>query len=134
MTVVFMALLAITVGERINPRAGRLLLAPLLILGSASLLYWRATGDLRLYVLVQFYPMLALPLMLALFPPRYSGVAGVWAMIAFYVMAKLFEFADQWIWQLAKPLSGHPLKHVAGVLAMLCYAECIFHRTKMGRS
>ena len=131
MTVVFMALLSITVGERVDPRAGRLLLAPLLGLGIISLLYWKATGDLRLYALVQFYPMLALPVMLALFPPRYTGTAGIWAMIGFYVIAKFFEFADQRIWQLAAPWSGHPLKHAAGALAMLCYVHTVFHRSRM---
>jgi lipopolysaccharide export LptBFGC system permease protein LptF len=74
MTVVFMGLLAVTIGERISMRAGRLLLAPLIVLGAASVLYWRFSGDLRLYVVVQYYPMLALPLMLILFRPRYSVV------------------------------------------------------------
>jgi hypothetical protein len=131
MTVVFMALLAITVGERIDPRAGRLLLTPLLVLGIISLLYWKITGDLRLYALVQFYPMLALPLMLVLFPPRYTGTAGVWAMIGFYALAKALEFTDQRVWQLAAPLSGHPLKHAAGAAAMLCYIQTMLHRSRM---
>jgi hypothetical protein len=123
-----MTLLAITFGERINPRTGRLLLAPLLVLGVASLLYWKASGDLRLYVLVQFYPMLALPLMLAWFPPRYTGAGGTWAMIGFYVLAKALELADSRIWQAAAPLSGHPWKHAAGAVAMLCYVQTMCHR------
>src|SRR6185437_3885544 len=108
MTIVFMALLSITLGERVDPRAGRLSLAPLLLLGIASLLYWKAERDLRLYVMVQFYPMLALPLMLSLLPPRYTGSAGVWAMIGLYVVAKALEFADHRLSQAAAPLSGHP--------------------------
>ena len=128
MAIVFMALLAITVGERVHPRAGALLLTPLLALGVASLLDWRVTGDLRLYGLVQFYPMLALPLMLAVFPPRYTGTVGIWAMIGFYALAKLLEFADHPIWSVAAPISGHPWKHVAGAAAMLCYVEAVRHR------
>jgi len=128
MTIVFMALLSITFGERLNLRAGRLLLAPLLVLGVASLLYWKATGDLRLYILVQFYPMLALPLMLAWLPARYTEAGGIWAMIGFYVLAKALESADSRIWQAAAPLSGHPWKHVAGAAAMLCYVQTMRHR------
>ena len=128
MTIVFVALLSITLGERLNLRAGRLLLAPLLVLGVASLLYWKATGDLRLYILVQFYPILALPLMLAWLPARYTEAGGIWAMIGFYVLAKALESADSPIWQAAAPLSGHPWKHVAGAAAMLCYVQTMRHR------
>lgn len=128
MTVVFMALLSITIGERVNAQAGRRLFIPLLAIGATSLLVWKITGDLRMYGLVQFYPMLALPLVLIFFPPRYTGTAGVWAMIGLYAIAKVLEFSDQWVWRIAAPLSGHPLKHIAGAVAMLCYVETIRRR------
>jgi hypothetical protein len=126
MTVVFMTLLAVTVRERVGSETRRsradvdvcptwLLLLPLLAAGVGSLVVWRSTGDLRAYGLVQFYPMLALPLILILFPAR--GSWGVWAMIGFYVLAKGLELADH------APFSGHPWKHVAGAVAMLCYVE-----------
>ncbi len=128
MTAVFVTLLAITVGERINSEAGRFLLIPLLTLGVVSLLVWRLTGDLRAYGLVQFYPMLALPLILIMFPARYSGAAGIWAMIALYALAKLIEFVDHSIWKAAAPVSGHPWKHIAGAIAMLCYVQTVRER------
>jgi len=127
MTIVFMTLLAATEGERVNSDAGRLLL-PLLATGAFSLLLWKTTGDLRAYGLVQFYPILALPLMLILFPAPYTGTAGIWAMIGLYAFAKLLEFSDRWVWNNAAPLSGHPWKHVAGAFAMLCYMETIRRR------
>ena len=132
MTIVFMTLLAITVGERISSTAGRLLLLPFLAIGAVSLLVWKLTGDLRAYGLVQFYPMFALPLMLILFPGRYSAVAGIWAMIAVYALAKLLEFADHLVWNAAAPLSGHPWKHAAGAIAMLCYVQTVRHRKTGG--
>jgi len=49
-------------------------------------------------------------------------------MIGFYVLAKALESADAKIWQAAAPLSGHPLKHVAGAAAMLCYVQMMRHR------
>jgi hypothetical protein len=61
MTIAFMSLLAITMGERIDSRYPRLLLAPLLLIGAASVVYWRLAGDLRWYALVQFYPAIAIP-------------------------------------------------------------------------
>ena len=128
MTIVFMALLSITVGERVNSESGRLLLFPLLAIGVGSLLAWKMTSDLRMYGIVQFYPVLALPVMLICFPPRYTGTAGIWAMIGLYVIAKVLEFSDQWIWRIAGPLSGHPFKHIAGAVAMLFYVEAIRRR------
>jgi hypothetical protein len=56
MTLVFMSLFAATIGERIDLRIGRLSLLPLLALSVTSVAYWRVTGDLRLYGIVQFYP------------------------------------------------------------------------------
>src|SRR5580704_19271965 len=73
MAISFMAILAIVVEERVNVRAGTILLWPLAALGVFSLLVWRWTGDLRLYVWVQFFACLALPLIFLLFPPTYTG-------------------------------------------------------------
>ena len=120
MTIVFMALLAITIGERVSVRAGRWLLAPLLVLGAASVLYWRWSDDLRPYAVVQFFPLMALPLMLLLFPPRYTHTDGIWAMIGLYGIAKLFELFDHQIGAVIST-GGHPWKHVAGGAAMFCY-------------
>ena len=49
-------------------------------------------------------------------------------MIGLYAIAKILEFSDQWMWRIAAPLSGHPLKHIAGAVAMLCYVETIRRR------
>ena len=124
MTIVFMSLLATTIGERISPHAGRLLLVPLLAVGVASILHWKFSGDLRFYGVVQFYPMVALPLMLILFPARYSGTAGVYAMIGFYLLAKALEFFDHQVAGIL-PTGGHPWKHLAGAVAMMFYLGAI---------
>ena len=77
MTIGFMALLASVIGERISRRAGARLLWPLIVAGAASALYWHVTeqqgaGDLRPYGLVQFGSLVLVPLILALFPARYT--------------------------------------------------------------
>jgi hypothetical protein len=127
MAAVFMALLAAAIGERTSPRAGRLLLFPLLAVGVVSVVYWRFSGDLRVYGLVQFYTVTALPLLLVLFPPRYSGTAGILAMAAFYALALAFDRLDHHI---AAYIStgGHPWKHVAAAVAMICYVRTIERR------
>jgi hypothetical protein len=77
MTIGFMALFTSTISERISFRWGLRLLWPLIIVGIVSVEYWyltdlqRAGGDLRFYVDVQFYPMLAIPLMVWFFPSAY---------------------------------------------------------------
>ncbi|MGJ5816607.1 ceramidase domain-containing protein [Paludibaculum fermentans] len=120
MTVVFMSLLAITLGERISLRVGGLLLLPLIALGVFSVLSWRLTGDLRLYGAVQFFPILALPLLLILCPARYIGQRGTWWMIALYILAKILELNDGAL-AAYLPGGGHPWKHLAAALALLAY-------------
>jgi hypothetical protein len=82
MTLAFMAVFAIMIGEHISPRLGIRLLLPLLLFGALSVVYWRATdsgngGDLRLYVIVQYLPLLLIPAIVLLYrsalqPTSYS--------------------------------------------------------------
>lgn len=119
MALAFSAILAKVVGERIDARAGAILLGPLLALGVLSLVWWRWTGDLRLYGWVQFFPCLALPLLFLLLPPKYTGT-GYWlAAAALYALAKVFEYKDETIYSAGQILSGHTLKHLAAAAA--CY-------------
>src|SRR5207244_12895519 len=64
MPLVFMGMLSAVVAERIGVAAGLVLLPVFLASGLASIAYWHASeaagaGDLRPYVLVQFFPALA---------------------------------------------------------------------------
>ena len=117
MTLAFMAFFAIVLGEYIDLRLARLTLWPLLVAGVASVLYWRATDDLRPYALVQFLPVLLIPGVLLMYPRRDS--APIWWAIAFYVLAKLLEHFDGAIYAaLAGGISGHSLKHMAAAVGM----------------
>lgn len=116
----FMALFAILIAERIERRSGLWLFVPLIAVGASSVIYWHQSelagqGDLRFYLLVQFLPLVALPLMLLLFPPRYTRSALVW-----YAVAKVLELLDTVIYAQGQIVSGHTLKHlVAGGSAYL---------------
>jgi hypothetical protein len=119
MTLCFAAILAAVVEERVDARAGALLLWPLLAIGIFSLLVWRWTGDLRLYAWAQFFPFLALVLILQLFPPKYTGTSYWIVAAALYALAKLLEFYDGSIFSVGSILSGHSLKHLAAAAAGL---------------
>jgi hypothetical protein len=127
MTVGFMALFAGLIEDRMSPRAGRLLLIPLLLFGAASILYWRSSGDLRPYALVQFFPMLAIPLMMVLFPARYTDTSGLIALMVFYVFAKVLEWQDHSIADFIST-GGHPWKHVAAAIGVFCYMFAVERR------
>lgn len=122
MTLVFMGLLAAVVAERVDVAAGLALLPLFLAAGLGSIVYWYATeaagaGDLRPYALVQFLPALAIPLMLWLFPARYTRGGDVLIVLAIYGAAKLFEALDGWIFARSGIVSGHSLKHLTAALA-----------------
>jgi hypothetical protein len=123
MSIAFMALFSAFISDRIHERVGRLLLVPLVVLGVASVVYWHVSeqagaGDLRFYGVVQFFPMVALPLICVLFRPRRLDGRYVAAMIGFYALAKVFEFFDQATFELlGQAVSGHSLKHLAAAVA-----------------
>jgi hypothetical protein len=121
MTVVFMALVAAMVAERIAVPAGLSLLPVLLAIGIASVIQWhlsevRGAGDLRFYAAVQVYAGLVL-LLILLFPARYTRGSDLAVVVGFYVLAKILETFDSAIFNLDHDVSGHTLKHLAGAAA-----------------
>lgn len=124
MTIAFMALFSIIIGERISPDAGKNLLLPLIILGAAAVCYWSYTeylgrGDLRPYIIVQFLPMLIIPLILLLFPSSSTQAAGYWQLLGCYLLAKLCEHLDRQIYEFGLGVSGHALKHIIAAVGIL---------------
>ncbi len=132
MTIAFMSFFSLVIMERIGERVGFVLFPVLLIAGIGSVLYWDYTeslgrGDLRPYALVQFLPLLLIPLMLWLFPARYSGIEYLGYTLVWYALAKLLEHFDGAVFGvLGDMVSGHTLKHLAaamGVYTMLLYVR-----------
>lgn len=116
MTVGFMAFTAIIIGEYLNEEVAIKLLFPLILLGMASVVYWLITehigrGDLRFYGLIQFGPILVIPMIILMFPARYSHTGYLWAMLGAYFIAKVFELLDAEVYQLIG-FGGHAIKHV----------------------
>jgi hypothetical protein len=122
LAITFMALFAGILAERLHVSFARFLLWPLVVLGAASVAYWQYTeqigaGDLRFYFTVQFFPLLVLPLLLLLYPSRYTGTADLVAMLASYVLAKGLEILDAEVYAGTGFVSGHTLKHLVAGLA-----------------
>jgi hypothetical protein len=122
MTVAVMALFAAVIADRIGWIAGRALLWPLVVMGTGSIAWWirgEATGhgDLRAYGLVQFLPMLLIPLVLMLW--RGEGIAArkFWMALGAYAVAKAAEHFDAQVFAAGGLISGHSLKHLAAALA-----------------
>ena len=112
MTLVFMALLSMVLGQWVSEPWERLSLKPLVAAGIASVLWWERTGDLRPYLLAQFGPLLiVLPALFMVEPVR-----GLWPAVLLYALAKLAESFDPQIYK-ALVLSGHTWKHFLAALA-----------------
>lgn len=116
MTIAFMSLLSIALAEMLSVNAGRRGLNPFLGTGIFSIAFWQYGelhdyGDLRLYALVQFLPILLLLLLLLFGQRRFTTQWGYWALLAAYILAKLAEHFDAAIYTITGELmAGHLLK------------------------
>lgn len=133
MTVAFMALFTAFLADRVHPaRPLRWVLPVLLACGVLSLVYWHWTeaqgrGDLRFYALVQFYPLVAMPLILWLFPKaHYTAGRYLFWVLFWYALAKGLEAFDYRMFALLGNLvSGHSLKHLAAAVAAAVVARML---------
>ena len=138
MTVAFMALLALLLAERVTDSHRLLALWLLVAFGAATVFYWAWTesqgrGDLRPYGLVQFLPLVLIPLLLVLFPARYVRSDWLCGAFGLYVAAKLLEQFDRQAW-VATGVSGHALKHLAAAAAALCIILAVGARDPGGQA
>ncbi|HEV7229699.1 MAG TPA: ceramidase domain-containing protein [Bacteroidia bacterium] len=139
MTLVFMSFCAMLVSERVSPAGGTVMLILLNGIGIFSVWYWHITdhgggGDLRPYVLVQFAPMVILPVLLLLFregPPLFPSL--FWLFV-WYVLAKVLEHYDIAVYRFTGFVSGHTLKHLAASAAVYCMLAILLARRKMNET
>jgi dsRNA-gated channel SID-1-like protein len=123
MTIVFMALVAAMIIERVSVPIGLALLPLLLLLGIASIVEWHISeingaSDLRFYAALQGYAVLLL-LAILLLPPRYTRSSDLAVVVGFYILAKITEAADRQIFAFGQVVSGHTIKHLAAAAAGL---------------
>ena len=139
MTLVFMALVSLTIMERVNFKVGFWLLFPLIVFGIASVWYWIWTesfglGDLRPYGFVQFYSIALILIILYLFPKPYPSTKSFLLIFIFYAIATIFEFTDIPIYQMGGIISGHTLKHLFAAIGTYWFVVMVDELEKRKRS
>ena len=120
MTVAFMALFSLIIGTFVNKNLGKKSLIPLITIGFCSVLYWVVLDDLKLYAFVQFYPMVAIPVILLCFNREKKATWGYWLLLLAYLIAKFCEHYDNQIHHTLGIISGHSIKHLVAALGVYC--------------
>lgn len=123
MTIAFMALFSMVLSEFISKQLGKQMLLPLLLVGMGSVAYWfwgelHGGGDLRYYALVQFLPIVLIPVLLLSFDSEFTNISGYWWLLFCYFLAKIFEHFDWQIYEILGGMSGHSLKHMVAALGL----------------
>jgi len=134
MTIAFMSLIAAQIVERVNVRIGLLLLAPMLVIGIGTVVYWLATersgsGNVVPYAVLQAYAVIAILLITWAYPSRYTHGEVLYWVFAGYVVAKLFETFDRQIYAFGQVISGHSLKHLAAAVAGVFVCHMLLRRS-----
>ncbi len=134
MTVAFMALIASQICDRISVRAGLVMLGPMLLVGAASVVYWRVTeqqgrGNVLPYGILQVYAVVMLLLLAVLQPSRYTRSNDLLWVFAWYVLSKLLETFDAEVLKHGHIVSGHTLKHIAAAIAGFVVVYKLMFRT-----
>ena len=133
MTIAFAALVSAQIVDRVNVRAGLLLLAPMVLVGAASVVYWivterRGAGNVLPYGLLQAYAVFVLLLMAVFYPSRYTRGSDLYFIFGWYVLAKLLETFDGEVLAFHHIVSGHTLKHVAAAAAGIVACTMLVRR------
>ncbi len=118
-TIVFMALFSALMSEHLRPDLERVLLPVALVVGIASVAWWRYADDLRIYAWVQFAPLAIVAFLLIAYPARYTHRRYLAYGLLAYAFAKIAELGDAMIFELtAKTISGHTVKHLLAALSL----------------
>ncbi len=127
MTVAFVSTFCYMLEEYIpDVGIGQSLLAPLLLLGMFSVLYWSWADDLRLYALIQFLPLVIIAGLLVCRRPKHGGAAHHAFALVSYGLAKVCEERDYEIFSWTRQrVSGHTLKHVLAGMATMSIASLL---------
>lgn len=88
------------------------------IVAIMTVIYWAISestgkGDLRWYGMVQFFPIVAIPLILILYRSPFNFWKKIVPIFLFFSLAKIAEKFDKEIYHLlSNTISGHSLKHL----------------------
>ncbi len=118
MTCAFAGVIGVAVASRISDRAGLATAFTILALAPFAIVHWHQTDNLWLWSVLQGGGMIALVALAFRRATEQSYPIQLGWIIAFYVIAKVFELSDHQVFEATQQfLSGHTIKHLAAALA-----------------
>lgn len=114
--IIFLSFFTFIIYDVVGKKLAYGLFAPLVLIGVLSVIYWYWTeisgiGDLRAYILVQFFPVIAIPLIIILYKKKINYMKEIYFIFGFFFLAKITEALDEEIYNVLIVVSGHNLKH-----------------------
>lgn len=131
MTIAFMGLFAALLTEHVPGRNELAMLVPALVIGIGSVVLWKFTNDLRVYLWVQATPLLVIPYLIAAYPARFTHRRYLLYGVGFYALALIAQELDYGIYNATgQAISGHSFKHLVAAGAPYCVFLMLRRRTK----
>ena len=116
--IIVLSFFAFIIHDFIGIKQGYYTFIVLNIIGIAAVIYWITSehagkGDLRWYAMMQFYPVIAIPLILILYKSPFNQAKEVIPIFLLFGLARLCEKFDKEIYYfLRNTISGHSIKHL----------------------
>ncbi|MBA0730900.1 hypothetical protein Golax_025541 [Gossypium laxum] len=130
MMIAYSSLFSTFILERLGERIGLSCLFSLVVLAVLSTSYARTFNDLRLCMIFQLIPCIAIPIMTFLFPPKYTHSRYWLWTVGVFILAKMEALADMKIYRANNYIiSGHSLEHLCSAIAPVLVTVMLMHRS-----
>ena len=123
MAIAFMGLFVALLAEQLNQteRNETTMLIAALVIGIGSVVLWKYTNDLRVYLWVQVTPLLVTPYLIIAYPGRFTHRHYLLYGVGFYAIAIIAQYLDYGMYNATgKAISGHSFKHLVAAGAPFC--------------
>jgi hypothetical protein len=133
MTIGFMGVTVALVAEYVGAALEKRLLAPALLVGFCSVLYWHWADDLRFYFALQATVFVTAAVILSGFENAFRQRAFIAGAFACYAGAIILEQLDHQVFALTGGVvAGHTLKHIMAGLAGYWAYRMLVRREQTG--
>ena len=104
---------------------------PIIVASIISVVWWPVFDDLRVYFIVKHHPFILFPILVVFGTKLYDKISGYYWGLSMFVLATIFEFEDEAIFQITGFISGHTLKHIAAGIGLWFLMVMIRDRTSI---
>ncbi|HKU69742.1 MAG TPA: hypothetical protein VJQ51_02790, partial [Burkholderiales bacterium] len=129
----FMGLFVALLAEQLNKneRDETTMLVAALVIGIGSVVLWKYTNDLRVYLWVQVTPLLVIPYLITVYPGQFTHRHYLLYGVGFYALAIIAQYLDYGMYNATgKAISGHSFKHLVAAGAPFCLFLMLRRRKK----